>query len=146
MNTNHFNSSSTFLDVINSGIDTNTNIISFIQKNLTERINGLFTVDEIFMLIIGTLASLSILMKHHSMIYHFINNKMPEDVSENINELNYTSYVLQNIFMVAYTFYIANMIFNNKNHVVISRYSMLLHYLVSITILSINLYKLNQIK
>jgi hypothetical protein len=141
MDLDQFNSKSTFDDVINSGINVQSNVIQFVRKYLTDSFYNNITYDEIFMLLIGTITSLTVFIKHHYIVNKFVDtNLTPEDI-DNLEELNYSIIFLQNVVMIIYMFYIINMMLNGKKHFIITRYSMLINYTISIITLSVYLYR-----
>ena len=135
MNIDYFNSKTTFDDVFKSGISNDLNVIKFVRKYLTDKLIGNMTYDEIFILIIGTLTSITIFFKHYNTISNITNDK--SNLNDTIEELNYGIIFIQNIILITYAFYIINMMLNGKEHFIITRYSMLLNYGITIITLTV---------
>ena len=141
MDLNQFNSNTTFEDIINSGISIQSNVIKFVRKYLTESFYNNFTYDEIFILLIGTITSITIFIKHYYIINNVIDTKINLEEIENLEEINYSIFYLQNVLLIIYIFYIINMMMNGKKHFIVTRYSMLLNYIVSAVTISVYLYR-----
>ncbi len=141
MDINFFNSNTTFEDIIKYGISLDSNVIKFVRKYLTDQLISNITYDEIFILLIGTITSITIFLKYYNTLNNAIDSKITIIDDENIQEINYSIIFLQNIILIVYAFYIINMMMSGKKHFIITRYSMLINYGVMIITLTVFLYK-----
>ena len=141
MDIEYFNSKTTFEDVVKYGTSLDSNVIKFVRKYLTDNFFGNMTYDEFFILTIGTITSFTIFLKHCNTINNITNTKINTTDNENIQEINYSIIFLQNIVLIVYVFYIINMMRNGKNHFIVTRYSMLINYGITIITLTVYLYK-----
>jgi hypothetical protein len=128
----------TINDIDKLNINKDKNLVSIVRYILTDRIihNFNITVDELFMLIIGTITSITIFLKH----YYLFDNDVDKDTQTNIDEIYYSMNVLQIVVIIMYVFYLIVMILDHKNYFVINRISLVTNYIISIITLSVFLY------
>ena len=141
MDIEYFNSKTTFEDVVRYGTSLDLNVIKFVRKYLTDNFFGNMTYDEFFILIIGTITSITIFLKHYNTINNVVDTKINIIDDENIQEINYSIIFLQNMVLIVYAFYIIYMMRSGKNHFIVTRYSMLINYGITIITLTVYLYK-----
>jgi hypothetical protein len=128
----------TINDINNLDIDKNYSLIHVARNILTDKFisNSNITIDELFTLLIGTITSITIFLKH----YYLFDENANGEIKPEIDQLYYSITVLQNIIIIIYVFYLISMILKHKNYFVSSRYSLITNYIVSIITLSIFLY------